>query len=295
MLLEQGRLAPYERARAGAALASLPGGDPRPGVHQVAPLLCQVVASRFWQGEGEHARLVQVDTFWISRYPVTNAQYAFFVKATGHRPPVHWKGDRFPVEMGNHPVVSVTWQDAVDFCQWLSGELRARGVFVWQQGRVERMERLPVNCRVRLPADVEWEKAARGGLLVPVSQGMGLVDNPMPRRAYPWGEAWHSSVEGEERGETRCNVSESGIGTTTPVGMYPTGASPYGVMDMAGNAWEWCLDWTDSTHRYKSRRGGAFRYTHEHAHCSAGDRAHPSLGWPYQGFRVVFGPPVEKR
>jgi len=58
--------------------------------------------------------------------------------------------------------------------------------------------------------------------------------------------------------------------------------------------WEWCLGWADEERRFKVRRGGAFRYMHEQARCSASDRAHPDLGWPYIGFRLVIGPPVEE-
>jgi formylglycine-generating enzyme required for sulfatase activity len=119
------------------------------------------------------------------------------------------------------------------------------------------------------------------------------MDNPLPRRAYPWSDNWQFSDHGTQGDETKCNVSESNIGTTTPVGMYPPGASPYGLMDMAGNVWEWCLDWADKENRYKIRRGGAYRFTHEHARCAAYDQAHPSLGWPHLGFRVVLALPIK--
>jgi formylglycine-generating enzyme required for sulfatase activity len=291
-LVEEGRLAPLERARAGNALDRLPGGDPRPGVSSSEPVWCEVADSPFWQGEGEAARLVELDRFWISRYPVTNAQYTAFVNATGHVPPAHWPGGRPQAGMGNHPVVYVTWEDAIAYCKWWAARVRDGRPQVWRGRHVEAATQGPLSWTVRLPTSAEWEKAARGGLLIPTPEKEMLVDNPLPRRAYPWGDSWRLSTMGTPGDETRCNVSESDVGTTTPTGMYPSGASPYGVMDMVGNVWEWCFDWADEEARYKVRRGGAFRYTHEHARCAAYDKAYPGLAWPHMGFRMVFGPPV---
>ncbi len=99
----------------------------------------------------------------------------------------------------DHPVVEVSWEDAQKYVAWLN-ENQIAG--------------LPKDYRYRLPSEAEWEKAARGTY--------GNI--------YPWGN---------EFGQGRCNSSEGGKGNTTPVDAYPSGASPYGVLDMSGNVWEW--------------------------------------------------------
>jgi formylglycine-generating enzyme required for sulfatase activity len=307
-LLEKGRLTPAERAKAGHVLDRMPLGDRRPGVSTANLLWCPVPAGDFWQGRDPAAQIAYVNTFWISRYPVTNAQYATFVQTTGQSSPSHWQGETPPPGTGNRPVVHVTWEQAKRYCAWYTSHLFAEPFLVCQSSRVEKLQRVPNSVSrdwiVRLPTNQEWEKAARGGLAIPsatdtpgpsYSAGpLELVDNPMPRRTYPWGNEWQLSSLGTKGDETRCNVSESGIGTTTPVGMYPDGSSPYGLMDMAGNVWEWCLDWADDDKRYKIRKGGAFRFTHDHAQCAAFDKAHPGLAWPHLGFRVVLGPPLSQ-
>jgi len=81
------------------------------------------------------ARKIRLPTFYIDRFKVTNAQYARFVRETGHPAPRSWKGGKMPVGKGDYPVVGVDWRDAVAYAKW---------------------------CGKRLPTEEEWEKAARG-------------------------------------------------------------------------------------------------------------------------------------
>jgi serine/threonine-protein kinase len=171
----------------------------------------------------------------IAMTPVTNAQYRAFVEATGHRTPGHWKRGRIPSDKEDHPVVRVTWDDAVAFCEWAGG---------------------------RLPTEKEWEKAARG------------TDG----RQYPWGERWESGL---------CNTDEAGIWDTTPVTRYPEGASPYDLLDMAGNVWEWCEDWFDEGQGDRVVRGGSYVDLHWDARCAGRGWQRPGTPHDDLGFRVV--------
>ena len=80
-------------------------------------------------------RTVSLNSFWIDRYPVTNADYTAFINATGHRCPPHWRASAYPDGQGNYPVTNVNWEDAKTYAAW-AGK--------------------------RLPTEAEWEKAARG-------------------------------------------------------------------------------------------------------------------------------------
>jgi formylglycine-generating enzyme required for sulfatase activity len=171
----------------------------------VPPPLCDVPAGPFFMGsdpnldpqatEAEQPQhQVMLGAFQIARFPVTVAEYAAFLR-TGYRAPMHWTQVR---RRPDHPVVGVTWHDALAYAMWLTaltGE-------PW-----------------RLPTEAQWEKAARWD---PANAHA---------RIYPWGDTFDAS---------RANTQESpGKRDTTPAGTYPSGASPCGAQDMAGNVWEW--------------------------------------------------------
>lgn len=216
----------------------------------------------------------------ISRVPVTNAQYAIYVQDAKASPPSHWRGGDVPKGLENHPVVNVNWHDAMAYCHWLGGK---------------------INQPVSLPSEAEWEKAARGGSPLPMGEEPGV-------RAYPWGNDWK---------ELHCNSNELGLGETTPVGLFLNGASPYGLLDMSGNVWEWTRsiygrwDSKKSTHVDECKypytasdgredvtksdefsrvlRGGAFSYSVGHVRCASRDWYYPDHRNRYRGFRVVVG------
>ncbi|MDE3036449.1 MAG: formylglycine-generating enzyme family protein, partial [Nitrospirota bacterium] len=185
-------------------------------------------------------RTVTLRAFWMDRYEVTNADYARFVAATGHPAPKNaspavtlWEQDRPLAGSGQHPVVNIGWQDAAAYCRW---------------------------ANKRLPTEAEWEKAARG------------TDG----RLYPWGNEWDwtransasywagRTVEFKDgaewkdfwvNGEGARISKERGLKRevlTLPVGRFPEGASPYGLLDMAGNASEWVQDWYEPYYYLKA-------------------------------------------
>jgi len=151
---------------------------------------------------------ISLSTYNIGKYPVTIAQYAEFIKRSDYPAPerVGWSGRKPPKTKLNHPVVGVSWYDAIAYCEWLS-----------------EMTQRPF----RLPTEAEWEKAARG------SDG----------RRYPWGDVWDAA---------KCNNQAE---ETTPVDAFPDGASPFGCLDMIGNASEWTStlwgsNWQQSDYPY---------------------------------------------
>lgn len=196
-----------------------------------------IPAGEFWMGDGNSAHRVFVPEYQIARVPVTNAQYALYVADAKVKPPADWRGGQPPAGKESHPVVNVSWHDALAYCRWLGTKI----------GRA-----------VRLPTEAEWEKAARGD---------------KDKRAYPWGDDWE---------ELRCNSEELGLGDTSPVDLFLTSASLYGVLDMVGNVWERCQsrhadypydaddgrEIIDQSNVFRVLRGGSFYNYRGEARCA---------------------------
>lgn len=150
-----------------------------------------VKGDRFSYIPEDFQKNVFVEKFSITKYPVTNLQYAPYVSATG-RTPEYWTNTKF--NKPRQPVVGVSSFDVMKYCDWLSGQL---------------------GYEVTIPTEYQWQRSAQGN----------------DGREYPWGNRWNARF---------ANTDEK-IKHTTDVHKYPKGASPYGVMDMAGNVWEWCF------------------------------------------------------
>ncbi len=206
-----------------------------------------------------------VNAFYMDKTEVSNREYAEFVKGAGHAPPDNWDGKQTPpANAETIPVTFVNYQDAVDYCSW-------------------RSTRQNDGLNYRLPTEAEWEYAARGQNAGQSKENMNL---------YPWGNEW---VEG------RANTKEARLEYTKNVPTNPEGASPFGLLHMSGNVFEWTN--TDFTHypgsdqktprekgyegTYQVVRGGSFDYPKECAMTTTRLWAKPNDKGPRLGFRCV--------
>lgn len=186
---------------------------------------------RSWFDDEFPQHTVYLDAYWIDKTEVTNQMFEQFIEETGYETDAEEKGLSWVNdpqkgswdevngadwlhpqgfssgirELGGHPVVQVSWNDAAAYCEWV--------------GR-------------RLPTETEWEKAARGtdgrtypwGDSDPAENLLNFADK---NTSYDWSN----------------QTVDDGYERTALVGSYPDGASPYGALDMAGNVYEWVEDW----------------------------------------------------
>ena len=299
-ILKQGRLPAVERARGGDLLARL--GDPRFDANAwhlpAEPFLgfVEIPAGPFRMGSDpkrdknaqereQPQHEVTLPAFYIARYPTTVAQFRAFVEESKYRP-------RHPdclTGVANHPVVRVTWRDALAYCGWLTGQLKEGPATPEPLAGLLRSGK----GRATLPSEAEWEKTARGPA---TGSGAG--------RIYPWGDRFDPDC---------ANTSEAGLGRTSSVGAFPRDVSPFGVLDMGGNVWEWTRslwgeDYSKPTYKYPYRandgredlkapdrmlrvlRGGTWAGNQSFARCAFRNWNFLDLRYDYFGFRVVVSP-----
>jgi formylglycine-generating enzyme len=203
---------------------------------------------------------VSLSGFYLSQYPITNAQYEQF-------DPRH-RAKRLEGAGDDHPVVYVSSFDAVKFCEWL-GQKEGKSY--------------------RLPTEAEWEYAARG------------TDG----RTYPWGNQngrrdLANFADASTAFAWRDPLVNDGYPITSPVGAFPRGASFFAIEDMAGNVWEWCLDFS---HAYagalkqnprgpasginRMYRGGSWKSRFTNLRASARASNAPNYSCNDLGFRIV--------
>jgi formylglycine-generating enzyme required for sulfatase activity len=234
---------------------------------------------------------VRLGPFRIGRFPATVAEYARFLEDESYRAPRWWQAggadedpepDQWDAQQAHpsRPVVGVSWHQAMAYCAWLTDRL---------DGLVDRAgaDVLPPGQVVRLPTEAEWAYAARGDAA----------------RRFPWGD--------EPPDPQRANYAAAEIGASTPVGVFPGDRTPEGVLDLAGNVVEWCLDGYDAgfyaecekqgvvsdpvapIHGAEGRvlRGGAFWFGSRILRSSDRGRFYPEVRDRGVGFRCVLAPP----
>lgn len=198
-----------------------------------------------------------------------------FAKAVNLRS-TSWKGPGFK-QGPDHPVVNVSWQEAIAFCKWLTD-------------KEHKDNTLPANQFYRLPTDLEWSKAV--GLAeetgkTPEARDMGVQD------VYPWGTQWPpppgaGNYTGEETGsDVAIKGYDDGFAWTSPVGSFPP--NKYGLYDMGGNVWQWCMDnWTPES-KAKVLRGASWYNGALKLSLLSSCRVHaaPDSSTDNYGFRIV--------
>ena len=255
-----------ERISAGNVLGLL--GDPR--IDALRPRMCLVPLGPFWMGLDESdvptvARRYGIPEVWM-RKSTPRHRLELDAYEIAQLPVTEGEYERFIRETEVDEIPS-HWRDRspppyrsnhpVHGVSW-------HGVLLYVEWISET-----TGIQYRVPTEAEWEKAARG------------TDG----RAFPWGERFDPGC---------CNTREGGVGSTTPVGIYPSGASPYGALDMAGNVEEFTADlyWPyPGTHledpdcgTYRVTRGGGFSLDSDLARC---DRRHGSVYAGPTGFRLA--------
>jgi formylglycine-generating enzyme required for sulfatase activity len=222
------------------------------------------------------SHIVRLDAYYVDETEVSNGQYAQCVAEGECQPPGRSGATFHPAYYGDpgyddYPVIFVNWNDARDFCSW-------RGA--------------------RLPSEAEWERAAG------FDPEMGI------KYTYPWGDIFDGTLlnfcDVNCPDQDRNSDFDDGHGDTAPLGSYPDGRSPLGLLDMSGNVMEWVSDWYDPRAyegaadtnplgpldgQFKSIRGGSWLSSEDQVRVSGRGSYDPSVRRAHLGFRCALTAP----
>ena len=235
------------------------------------PDLCLVPAGAFTMGSDDDlpneapAHKIYLDAYYIGKTEVTNAEYYPFWLETGGADSEHTPVS-YKGTFGTWPEIAKTKPNyPVIGVSWDSAVAYA----TWRG--------------MRLPTEAEWEKAARG----------------TNAKRWPWGDTFTQRIKGIT---VHANVWKQSGARLQLVGTHPTGVSPYGAHDMAGNVWEWVADWYSETYYRRSPdrnpkgpavgsrrvvKGGAWLNPETLARCSTRIGQYPAIGTSFIGFRLA--------
>lgn len=209
-----------------------------------------------------------VPAFYMAQYPVTNAQYKAFVEAGGYSQERWWTAEGWQNKQERNWKQPRLWN-------WASAKLV--GIFDEDEQPVVGISWYEAmafcswlseesGSKITLPTDQSWQRAAQGD----------------DERKYPWGDDFDTS---------KANTYQSRVKRTSPVTAYPDGASPFGVMDMVGNVWEWCLtDFKTGSHELVSTdrviRGSSYMLSSNDNGLASRDHTRPDHWYNIYGFRI---------
>jgi len=296
-------------------MVSIPAGVFQMGTSEEDEKIIKEQKAQSWDDE-KPAHDVWLSEYSIGKYPVANAEFRCFWEQDGYDPKAEWwseDGRKWRTGIWDSDLSWIVDEDTrKNYKEWLAGrpvERRARP-FWWDDPKWNGSN-LPVvgvswfeveaYCnwlshitarQFRLPTEAEWEHAARGE--------KGFL--------WAWGNEWDAD-------KANTDEAEKKIAGTSPVGMYPNGASLYGLEDMIGNVWEWCLDWYNENEYKRSSpvdkerlgkevkdpdgansenarvlRGGSWDFNRYGARCSFRLRLGPDVFNFNLGFRLVCSP-----
>ena len=216
-------------------------------------------ANKFWVEWEQPQVEVELSRYSIGKYPITNYEYSIFIKDTAHKPPRGWNEDQYPPEKGDHPVVNVSWDDAIAYCSWLS-KLTGKNY--------------------SLPTEAQWEKAARG------TNG----------NIWPWGNEFSSNRANTK--ELNIGTTTS-VGKFSPHGDSSYGCSDMSgnVWEWCSDKWQYDSSSKISKSSHVSPqennfmvRGGSYNRSSWEARCATHRANKATLVGEAKGFRVALSP-----